>query len=430
MSLKSVYDKLEEIASFSGRLDKEATINRYRKDELFEKVIYYTLNPFMRFNISSLQFSPNPNKYNEYKSNKSIFDMLDYLVTKRGATNEEREFLEVISSVDRYTLDIVSKIVSKDLKCGANIKTFRKFFPDIPIHEVMLCIKEPDKFIKHVGGNISGTSCYSIKKDGVRCWAVHDFTSNKITYLSRSGIEFPNFSMAFDDDIIKLSQLILKKFPHLNQNKKLIYDGEVDAGGKGTKNFQKLMTQVRKLEGVDPQIFKFHIFDIVLENMSFIDRYQILYETMIRTGFVRTYLLEHWQIPSWVKTTTDLATLANQYIDKGEEGLIVKVNTSEYQFKRSNDWLKLKKFHNLDVEVTGWDYGTGKNSQVIGNLNCRMKNGTTFNVGSGFSDDQRIEFMKDTPLIVEVAYQELTKDGKPRFVTFVRSRDGDKNEID
>jgi ATP-dependent DNA ligase len=59
-----------------------------------------------------------------------------------------------------------------------------------------------------------------------------------------------------------------------------------------------------------------------------------------------------------------------------------------------------------------------------------MRNGVTFNVGSGFSDDQRIEFMTETPSIVEVAYQELTKDGKPRFGTFVRSRDGDKSEID
>jgi ATP-dependent DNA ligase len=292
----------------------------------------------------------------------------------------------------------------------------------------MLCIKEPEKFIKHVNGNISGTSCYSIKKDGVRCWVVHDLTSNKVSYLSRSGKEFPNFSMAFDDDIIKLSGIIKQQNPDL-QNTKLIYDGEVDSGGKGTKSFQKLMTQVRKLEGVDPQVFKFHIFDIVLDNMPFINRYQILYNAMIPSSFVKTYLLEHWQVPAWVKTTTDLATLANQYIDQGEEGLIVKVNTSLYQYKRSNDWLKLKKFHTIDVQVTGWNHGSGKNSQVVGHLNCRMNNDVRFNVGSGMSDDQRVEFMTNTPSIVEVAYQELTKDGKPRFVTFVRVRD-DKSEID
>jgi DNA ligase-1 len=427
MSLRSVHDKLEQIASFPGRLDKEATINRYQKDELFQKVVYYALNPFMRFNISSLQFSPNPDKYKEYKNVKSIFDMLDYLASKKGATDAEREFLEVISSIDRYTLDVVSKIVSKDLKCGANIRTFRKFFPEIPIHEVMLCIKEPDKFIKHVNGNISGTSCYSIKKDGVRCWVVHNLKSNKITYLSRSGIEFPNFSTAFDDDINKLTRLILQKNPELKQNSKIIYDSEVDAGK--TKTFQKLMTQIRKIEGVDPQIFKLHIFDIVLENIPFIQRYKILYDTMLSAGFSKTHLLEHWQVPTWVKTSEDLVKLTQQYIDQGEEGIVVKVNSSPYEFKRSNNWFKIKKFHTIDVRVLGWEYGSGKNSQIIGNLNCVMKNGIKFDVGSGFSDEQRIEYMTETPNIVEVSYQEFTKEGKPRFVTFVRPRD-DKVEID
>jgi DNA ligase-1 len=291
----------------------------------------------------------------------------------------------------------------------------------------MLCIKEPDKFIKHVKGNISGTSCYSIKKDGVRCWVVHDLESNKITYLSRSGIEFPNFSIAFDEDIIKLSGLILKTYPKLKENKKIIYDSEVDAGK--TKSFQKLMTHIRKLEEFDPQIFRLHIFDIVLENTPFIERYQILYNTMMPVAFSKTHLLEHWQVPTWVKTSADLIKLTQQYVDQGEEGIVVKVNSSPYEFKRSNNWFKVKKFHTIDVRVLGWEYGTGKNSNVIGNLNCVMKNGVTFDVGSGFSDDQRIEYMTETPSIIEVSYQEFTRDGKPRFVTFVRTRD-DKTEID
>jgi DNA ligase-1 len=427
MSLKSVYDKIEEIASHSARTDKEAIINRYRKDELFKKSIYYALNPFLRFNIADLLFNPQPEKFPEYKNNESIFNMLDYLSAKNGATNAEKEFLEIISSVDEYTLEMVRRIITKDLSCGANIKTFRKFFPEIPIHEVMLCIKDPEDYIKHVNGNISGTSCYSIKKDGVRCWAVHDLKNKTIQYLSRTGKEFPNFSIAFDNDIHKLSNLLIEKYPDKFTNNKIIYDGEVDGGKPGS--FQKLMTQVRKLDSVDPQIFKFHIFDIVLENISFLDRYQMMYETILRSGFSKIKLLEHFQVPQWVTNSKDLLTLAQPLIDAGEEGIIVKVNSSFYEFKRSKNWLKIKKFHTLDVKVIGWDYGTGKNSTVVGRLNCELSNGNKFNVGSGFSDDQRIDYMTNTPTIVEVAYQEMTKDGKPRFVTFVRPRD-DKFETD
>lgn len=427
MSLKSVYEKIDQIACFSARTDKEATINRYRNDDLFRKCAYYALNPFLRFNISDVKFNPNPEKYPEYKNIESIFNMLDYLAAKRGATDQEKEFLEIISSIDQYTLEIVRRIISKDLACGANIKTFRKFFPEIPIHEVMLCIKEPEDYIKHVKGNISGTSCYSAKKDGVRTWAVYDPKNSSARYLSRSGKEFPNFDIPFNHDIAKLSTLLNDKYPDVFKDKKFIYDGEVDAGQN--KSFQKLMTQVRKIEGVDPRIFTFHIFDIVVEGLSFVKRYEMLYETVRTAGFSKIKLLEHYQVPEWVKTSKDLLALAQPLIDQGEEGIIVKLNSSPYEFKRSKHWLKIKRFHTIDVEITGWEYGTGKNSTVVGRLNCRLSNGITFNVGSGFTDDQRVEFMENTPSIVEVAYQELTKDGKPRFVTFVRVRD-DKTEID
>ena len=79
--------------------------------------------------------------------------------------------------------------------------------------------------------------------------------------------------MAFDNDLYKLSNLLLEKYPDKFTNKKIIYDGEVDGGKSGS--FQKLMTQVRKLGGVDPQRFKFHIFDLVLEDITFLERYQM-----------------------------------------------------------------------------------------------------------------------------------------------------------
>ena len=223
---------------------------------------------------------------------------------------------------------------------------------------------------------------------------------------------------------------MLKKYPEINNLpnfRYIIYDGEVDAGQ--TKSFQKLMTQVRKLEGVDPQIFKFHIFDLALDGLDFIKRYQMMHDVLTTSTFSKIFLLEHFQVPSWVTSEYDLARLAQTHIAQGEEGIVVKLYTAPYEYKRSKYWLKMKKFHTIDVQVIGWEYGTGKNSDVIGKLNCVLNNGTTFNVGSGLSDQERIEFMDNTPTLIEVAYQEITNDGKPRFGTFVRVRD-DKTEVD
>jgi len=429
MSLKSVHAILEDINNHSGRLEKEAIINNRRNDAKFVKVMNYMLNPYLRFNISKIDFTPDPTQYSQYKNDEAIFGMLDFLSAKRGATDQEKTFLQIISSVDKFTADIVDRIVSKDPRCGSSIKTFRKFMPDIPYHCPMLCNSEAKAFIKAAGGNFSKT-CYSIKKDGVRTWAVFDTKTLSTRYLSRSGKEFPNFNFAFDDDISKASIEMLKKYPEINDLpnfRYIIYDGEVDAGQ--TKSFQKLMTQVRKLDGVDPQIFKFHIFDLAFPAFDFIKRYQMLHDIFTTSSYSKVFLLEHFQVPTWVTTEHDLARLAQTYIAQGEEGVVIKVYSAPYEFKRSKYWLKVKQFKTVDVKVIGWEYGTGKNSDVIGKLNCVLANGITFNVGSGLSDQERLDFMDDTPSLIEVAYQEITQDGKPRFGTFVRVRD-DKTESD
>ena len=429
MSLKSVHTILEDISNHSGRLEKEAIINNRRNDAKFTKVIQYMLNPYLRFNISKIKYTPDPTQYSQYKTDDAIFGMLDFLSAKRGATDQEKNFLQIISSVDYYTADIVDRIVAKDPRCGASIKTFRKFISDIPYHCPMLCNSDGKAFIKAAGGDFSKT-CYSIKKDGVRTWAVYDIMTGLTKYLSRSGKEFPNFNFAFDDDISKASVTLLNKYPELNQIpnfRYIIYDGEVDAGQQ--KSFQKLMTQIRKLEGVDPQIFKFHVFDLAIDSFDFIKRYQMLYDVFTTSAYNKVFLLEHFQTPVWVTTEHDLVRLAQTYIEQGEEGIVVKLNTAPYEFKRSKFWLKVKEFKTVDVEVTGWEYGTGKNTNVVGRLNCVLSNGVTFNVGSGLNDQERLEFMEDTPTLIEVAYQEMTQDGKPRFGTFVRVRE-DKTETD
>ena len=66
--------------------------------------------------------------------------------------------------------------------------------------------------------------------------------------------------------------------------------------------------------------------------------------------------------------------------------------------------------------------------RMVGSLVVDYK-GTKVSVGTGFTDEQRVEFYKDTPEIIEVNYQEVTKDGSLRFPSFVRIRE-DKDETD
>ena len=106
----------------------------------------------------------------------------------------------------------------------------------------------------------------------------------------------------------------------------------------------------------------------------------------------------------------------------GGEGVMIRKSNSRYEVGRSHTLLKVKSFFDTEVELTGFLAGKGKFKGMVGSFDCKLPNGVTFNVGSGLSDALR----KNPPKIgsiVTVRYQELSKDGVPRFPSFVAVRD-------
>ena len=84
--------------------------------------------------------------------------------------------------------------------------------------------------------------------------------------------------------------------------------------------------------------------------------------------------------------------------------------------------MKLKAFHDVDLEIKGVLEGTGKHQGKLGSVVVSYK-GVDVNVGSGFSDELRDKIWEDRDAfigkIIEVRYQEVTPDGSLRFPTFV-----------
>jgi DNA ligase-1 len=116
----------------------------------------------------------------------------------------------------------------------------------------------------------------------------------------------------------------------------------------------------------------------------------------------------------------------------GYEGIMLKDPNAGYECKRSVAWLKLKPFIEVSLEVTNVEEGTGKNVGRLGALVCAGQDDgkdIMVNCGSGFSDDNRIEYWNcRTDLIgqiVEVRADAVTmnQDGTyslrfPRFKGF------------
>ena len=119
---------------------------------------------------------------------------------------------------------------------------------------------------------------------------------------------------------------------------------------------------------------------------------------------------------------------------------MIKDPDSKYECKRSTSWLKQKPFIEVSLEITNVEEGTGKNVGRLGALVCSgVDDGrdVRVNVGSGFSDTDRIEFWANRDnlagQVVEVRADAVTQnqDGTyslrfPRFLRFRGFAAGEK----
>lgn len=411
-TLKPIFEKIELLASTTKRKEKEAYIEKFLKEddaELFVKVAEYAYND-CQYHMKEIP-SQTFDNYN-FDVIKEIFSSLDVLSYQTGATNEDRSHLGKVASVDEETFTLVNRIINKDLRCGVTATILKKYIPSLEQHKIMLCKSDLGSFINKAKSfdNI----CWSLKKDGTRVWAeVKDDKSDTVNYLSRNGKVYNNFHK-FDSDLIKYAKIINK-----NENIKypIKFDGEM-ISCKGAKEFDNLMGQVRRKENVDDSDFIFAIFDLVIDKVVFSERYKILVDNIKDNDNIQ--ILKHYFYD--LKSEEDCMMLLNKVTNDGEEGLVLKMCDSYYEYKKSDKWCKLKKFDTLDLKVIGISPGEGKNIGKVGGLIVDF-NGNEVTVGSGISEEDREYFMTNIPKVIEVKYFEITKDGSLRFPVFVRVRE-------
>jgi DNA ligase-1 len=73
----------------------------------------------------------------------------------------------------------------------------------------------------------------------------------------------------------------------------------------------------------------------------------------------------------------------------GGEGLMMRRAGSRYESGRSTTLLKVKSFMDSEARVLKHLEGAGRHKGRLGALFVEMEDGTTFSVGTGFSDAER-----------------------------------------
>lgn len=222
-------------------------------------------------------------------------------------------------------------------------------------------------------------------------------------------------------------------------------DGELIVGNPMAKDvFQVTSSGVMSIDG-EPSVI-FHIFDDFTESGAFHRR---LHTAHRRIKKQKHFMEVHHHL---IQTTDDLNRWEEDYLELGYEGVMIRHPDGPYKHGRSTakeGWLlKVKRFEDSEAQVLGVtelmhnaneakrnelgqlersSHKAGKvGKQMLGALQVRdVKTGVEFDIGTGFTEDQRrLLWVQDlTGKVVKYKSQPTGVKEKPRFPVFLGFRD-------
>jgi DNA ligase-1 len=99
--------------------------------------------------------------------------------------------------------------------------------------------------------------------------------------------------------------------------------------------------------------------------------------------------------------------------------MMIRNPLAPYERKRTKNLLKWKIFKTATFPILAYQVGEGKNIDKLGAILFSLPGGGTGKVGTGFTDQQRINIFKTRPIgTVTIDYQELSPTGVPIFPSF------------
>lgn len=202
-------------------------------------------------------------------------------------------------------------------------------------------------------------------------------------------------------------------------------DGELYIHGLPFEQIQSIVSRGHENIHPDFQNISFNVFDVVLP-FTQEKRYHIL--TSLFETFNFKYIIP---VKGYLCNTLDeILGYYDRFIKEGYEGFILRELNAPYKRSRSTFMMKFKPKQSDLYNIVGYAEemsidGILKNS--LGALICE-KDGTKFNIGTGFTRDERIELWKNRESLIGklawVKYQHITSANQvPRFPVFVKIYD-------
>lgn len=383
-TLQHFNEFVKEITASNSRLHKQSILNKYKDDAIVQKYLQIAFDPFKVYGISTKKLSKVVGA-SGVTTIESVFEFFEYLEEHNTGTDRDisvcQEVLNCVCSFDRECGTLLESLICKDLSIGCDAKTINKEIPDlIPTFNVQLANKYFDK-PEYVEGK---SFAITTKIDGGRIIALKE--NGQVSFFTRAGQKY--------EGLVDLEDEMSRLMPD-----NTCLDGEITLLARGNLSskeaYKQTMKIVRQTTNLEKHGIKMLVFDAMsvsdfktqTSSMTYIQRRQML-DCM--SAFDTARYFELLPILYRGSDTSKITELLEKEVSNGEEGIMINICDALYEFKRTNSLLKVKKMQTMDLEIIGFEEGTGRLVGTLGAILVRYKDGNVVKVGSGFSDELRV----------------------------------------
>lgn len=404
MNYNSFFNRL---AANNSRNFKIAELESHKDNQVLREIIHLALDPFTQFYIRKIpKYTHNalqPTIALQYALSQ-LFDLSSRTVTGNAAI---AHLTDILSSCDPDDAAVIERIIQKDLKCGVSVSTANAVWQGL-VHEypVMLCSGFDQKLVDRV----KFPAIVQKKEDGMRFNAI--VREGKCEFRSRNGKE------------IQLLGNLENEFICLADGMDVVFDGELlvanDDGFCDRQTGNGILNKANKgtITAADAARVHAQLWDMI-PYIYFVGghcptAYSTRFTRLAEKGFPDKIHVVDTHI---VKSLEEAQVIFENYLANGDEGIILKDGSGEWEDKRAKHQIKFKGEEECDLRIVDTEDGSGKYEGMLGAIICESADGELkVRVGSGFNDEQRKTFKKEDLVdkIVAVKYnmRSVDKQGK------------------
>lgn len=442
MTIKQIFDEIANESSTNKKMD---ILRKYKDNALLKRVLYLANSKRVKFYIKQIP---------EYKS-LSLTHTLDKalegldLLSSRTLTGTAgiTHLASILSLCEPDDAYIIERIIEKDCKIGMGTTNMNKIFPklieDTPYMGAKAFEEKLAREIFKTGRGIS-----QLKMDGRYCNAI--IRAGEVDLESRQGEPTVLTGAKFLNELTKFEDSVL--------------NGELTIDGISRYESNGIVASLvsigkKKLDGenVDKEIAKFEkehmVYQEALDSIRFTVWDRIIVDEYFEAKSQWKYLARFNALTERLKihNPTMVSIVETRFVDryeeamshfqevlaKGYEGTILKSDNGLWKDGKPNWQVKMKLEMDVDLKIVGFNYGTGKNSEVISSLNATSFDGKVFTRPTGINEQMMDYITKHQEdllgTILEVKCSGLSQDSEGNYSLLhpvFKSLRNDKNTCD